>query len=344
MAYTIQDTPAIVERIEQDLARIQQAVGQADPRLRSLVLTGGFARGEGAVLDGQPQNDYDLVAIRGIGRPDRPYDEVAEELEAALGLHIDLAPIGSWRLRWVRGSIFWYETARRGQVLHGPDLLDRIPIRSPEAIEPGEGLRLLTNRAAGLLLATDEADGDEVRLQAAKGLLASLDAHLLAEGTFPPSQRERWQALLALWEDHDPPPAIQEEREHLAWAYRWKVDPSGAKARDPQEVWSAARRAILGAVPMALDHAKLPSLAVYGRGDGVVDHLVHQARAGQVPGGKRLVLNPTGKVRVGTLRLLEATPDGQVTPEDARRHLGSLASVERQPLATLEALRGATLQ
>src|SRR5688500_4956094 len=54
-AYTTLDTPALVDRIRHDLAEVVAAVRGADPGLRALILTGGFARGEGTVLDGVPQ-------------------------------------------------------------------------------------------------------------------------------------------------------------------------------------------------------------------------------------------------------------------------------------------------
>lgn len=344
MPYTIDDTPAIVERVEADLATIQTTVRDADPALRSLVLTGAFARGEGAVLDGRPQNDYDLIALRGVGRADPSYPEMVDQLEDELGLHIDLAPVPTWRLRWVDPSIFWYETASRGQVLWGEDLLDRIPVRDPGDLAPTEALRLLVNRAAGLLLATRRSDPHHHRQQASKALLAAADTHLLATGTFPPSQTERWEALNALVEDEAAPSGIEHHLAWFAWAYRFKVDPGQAATHDPADAWQAARQALLEAVPRALAHAGLPSLDAYQATDGLADHLVYLWNAQDVPGARRLATNPTGRVRVATLRLLQACPDGTIRPDAAQACLGDLADVDDQPLEALDALRSATLQ
>src|SRR5688500_13331781 len=99
MTYTTHDTPEVVRRIEGDIQHVLATVRAADPKLRSLVLTGGFARGEGALLEGAPQNDYDFVAVRSFGRPKRPYAEIRQRLEKDLGLHVDLATISRWRLR-----------------------------------------------------------------------------------------------------------------------------------------------------------------------------------------------------------------------------------------------------
>jgi hypothetical protein len=342
--YTINDSPEVVERIETDLATIVDRVREADPHLRSLILTGGFARGEGTVVDGAPQNDYDLVGIRGLGSPQRPYEDVRGELEDEIGLHIDLARVPSWRLRWVPASIFWYETRHRGRCLWGEDLLGRIPIEDREDLAPSEGLRLLVNRAAGLLLVTRANDDHAHRIQAAKGLLAALDAHLFALGAFPPSQTERWDRFRSLRADDAVPAVLDRHTDWLRWALGFKVDPEGVDARDGLEAWRAAARAILDAVPVSLDHAGYDSLEDYETSDGLIDHLHFFRHAGAIPQAPRLMRHPTGRVRTATLRLLEASQDGLVRHEDARECLGSIAEVDGQPLELLDDLRDATLQ
>lgn len=344
MPYTLHDTPRLVARIERDLSTVLAAVRDADPHARSLVLTGGFARGEGAARDGVPQNDYDLIAVRGLGPTRTPYARVRAVLKDRLRLHIDLAPIASWRLPWVSPSIFWYETAARGRVLWGPNLLGRIPVRTPRDLDPAEGLRLLVNRAAGLLLVTDDPDAEAHRLQAAKALLAALDARLLARGEFPPSQRERWARFEAMRARGTAPAELARLQAWLAWAYRFKVDPASASPRRADEAWRTAAQAILDAVPVALGHARLASLEAYARRDGVLDRLVYLRRAARIPNVRRWVPHPTGRVRVATLRLLEASLDGRVRPEAARRCLGDLAREADRPLPLLDALRRATLQ
>lgn len=343
-AYTVRDTPPVCRRITSDLATATDRIRKADPHLRSFVLTGGFARGEGTVVDGQPQNDYDFVAIRGLGRPREPYDDVAAELEDELGLHIDLAPVLVYRLPWVASSIFWYETAMRGQVLWGEDLLDRIPVREPADIDATEALRLLANRAAGLLLVRRGDDAHAHRIQAAKGLLAALDAHLFAQGSFEPSQTERWERYRAKDRQGLDRSAIDELEPWLSWAFAFKTDPASVDPRAPLEAWQAAARAVVAAVPSALGCAGLASLDDYRSTDGLLDHVHYVLKATSIPGADALVRHPTGTVRVGSLRLLEASLDGTIDHGAARRHFGSMAKVGGGPLEMLETLRGATLQ
>lgn len=341
--YTISDTPSRVRRVESDLGRIQEAVVEADPRLRSLVLTGGFARGEGAMVDDVPQNDYDLIAVRSVGRPRVPYPRLRSRLEAELGIHVDLAPVGGWRLPLARGSIFWYETAMRGRVLWGEDLLSKIPVRDPSRLDAEEAIRLLCNRAAGLLLVTKQSDPHAYRIQASKGLLSAMDVRLLARGLFAPSQVERRrQYLERMRNGSDGPMGAWEP--WLDWGFSFKVCPESSLHKDPNEAWRAAARAVLSSVPLALEHAGISSLEELAKRDRWADTIVYTARSGRVPGARRLRRHPSAEVRVATLRLLEASLDGKVPWSEASRLLSPLASVNGDPLGTLEGLRRATLQ
>lgn len=339
--YTLNDTPDVVDRIERDIGRVLSEVLEWDPSVVSLVLTGGFARGEGAMLHGRPQNDYDFVVFRGFGRPARSYAKMREVLERRIGLHIDLAPVSTMRLPFLGKSIFWYETALRGRVVWGENLLGKIRTRRPEDVDPAEGLRLLVNRAAGLLLSSETTDEHLRRTQASKGILAASDAHMLARGVFPPTQTERYHELSKMLASDHPP--VQLQTNWVDWAYRFKVDPAHAPNVDAAEAWRHAAQSILAAVPIALNTAGLASLEEYGRRDGLLDHLVYYKRAVRIPGA-RLVLNPTGRVRVGTLRLLEASLDGRISLEEAKRCFAPVARRFDEPVRTLDAFRTATLQ
>lgn len=343
--YTIHDTAQTLHRIEADLRVVTQTLRAGDPSLRSIVLTGGFARGEGCVRNGVPQNDYDFVAIRGVGGPVVAYPLMQRSLQNRLGVHIDLAPVQAWRLPWVSRSIFWYETAVSGRVVWGEDLLDRIRIKRAQDLDAGEGLRLLVNRAAGLLLVTNQPRGDAHRLQAAKAILAALDVDLLARGRFRANQMRRYQAFEGLRSDPDDKAGFMPNlTTWVRWAHRYKTDPDRAPPVDPHEAWLAARSAILDAVPTALKHARVRSLKAYGRRDGILDRIHYLRQSSSVPGASRLLAHPTGRVRVATLRLLEACEDGRLPPLVARRHLAGVVKVADDALAMLEQMRRATLQ
>lgn len=337
MRFTTSDSPALTQRIQRDLDLVVARVREADPHLRALVLTGGFARGEGAVRGGEPQNDYDLVAVRGMGRPKTPYTTIRAGLEEALRIHIDLAPVAAMRIPWVPASIFWYETALRGRVLWGDDdTLQRVRIRRPLQIDRREGMRLLVNRAAGLVFATEQ-DDDGRRLQSSKALLGVMDAWMLSQGVFPPTHAERCQAFQALLDNDAVPGRLAALSPWFEWAFKFKTQPDKARRKDGSQAWETAANAVLDAVPDALAHAGVQDLDAYGRQDSIIDHL-HYLRS--VTRGAKPLRHPTSRVRVATLRMLKSCLDSR----DAGPWLADLAGRGADPLPALESLRTATLQ
>lgn len=330
--YTIQDDDRIRQRIDADLETVCRTVRDGDPRLEALVLTGGFARGEGMVIDGEPKNDYDFVAFR-RGGACRPYAKMAAELAVATGLPIDLHPVWVHRLRWLSPSIFWYETAVRGRVLWGDKgVLQRIPIQEASRIAPGESMRLLCNRAAGLLLAC-APDDDAKRLQACKALLGALDAHLLVHGIFPPTHIERWRVYLILQRTGQSPRSLERIHDALDWAIQYKTQPTQAPPMDADVAWREAASAILAAVPAALDHCGVPDLDAYARQDSWPERLHYWLR-GRWPQKGPWMLHPSCRVRVATLQALQAKLlPARKRPEDLPEDVG-----------WLRGMRSATLQ
>jgi hypothetical protein len=140
------------------------------------------------------------------------------------------------------------------------------------------------------------------------------------------------------------PPALEMAAPLVAWAYRFKTDPSTVGHRSSVDAWMGARRLLLHAIPAALAHAGLPSLDDYARHDSLLDRATYAWRARRVPEARRWVLDPTGRVRVGTLRLLQATEDMQVDPDVAARCFAGVARFGAEPLRSLEAMRQATRQ
>lgn len=349
MRYTVRDTPEVVERVERDLARIVEVLSEADPGLEAVVLTGGFARGEGALLDGKPQNDYDLVAVRGLGRPQSPYDGLRRKLEGELGLHVDLQPVWSGRLRWARPSIFWYETALRGRVLWGEaDVLARVPVRSASDIDRAEGARLLANRAAGLLLARQSPDPVFRQIQASKALLASLDAYLLGVGDFPPSQLERWQRFEERIGKGSTPTRLLCRMDALTWAILRKTDPARAPEQDEALLWREAAEAVLEALPFALASAGFSSVEDFARWDHSLDAMAYRAHAQRVPAARRWATHPSGRLRAATLAMLAEELGAPVPHGVAGQGLRSLVKwlpeTSADRIRLLEQLRDVTPQ
>jgi hypothetical protein len=143
------------------------------PRLRGLVLTGSFARGEGSVVavNGHLRvlGDMEFLVILPRGRDYRRLRPVlggwsrrvsAEVAEQGLTVEIELGPAEEAYLRRrARPSIFVHDLRAHGRVVAGPpDLLARIPPFAAAEIPREDAVHLLFNRAIEQLEAWDRLD------------------------------------------------------------------------------------------------------------------------------------------------------------------------------------------
>jgi len=268
--FTATDTPSLRARIEADLRQIVEGVRAADPAARAVILTGGFARGEGSAWGEAPLNDYDLVVVRAspLPRP-RLYAKLTHRLEEKLGLHVDLLPVWQGRLARVEPKIFWYETRGWGRVLWGPPdlLITALPPMRAEELPLEEGVRLLYNRAAGLLLAYPGPgkpfEPQLTLIQASKACLAAGEALLVSEGKYNGSLQERLRRLQLLAQEGNG--EAQRLLPHVQWATRFKLAPeTTAATTDPARAWADARQALLGTLVHVLAKAGYRDPEDYG--------------------------------------------------------------------------------
>jgi predicted nucleotidyltransferase len=243
--FTCRDSAALREAVERDLQKAVDILVENDPGLWSIVLTGGFARGEGTALGNVPANDYDLLIVR-RAQPIPPglYSTLGDELAAACSIPFDIKPVWKGRLGHVAPKIFWYETREAGRTVAGPEVRDRIrPIRSDE-IPLSEGIRLLANRAAGLVevaSATGEVRPEALVLQARKAQLACGEALLLARRAYHWSLRERARRLSTL----EFPPSLLPAVRRAIEAAEWKLDPTAVPSPNPEDLWESAKHDLL---------------------------------------------------------------------------------------------------
>ena len=208
------------------------------PRLAGVVLGGGYARGEGGVVDGgRLYNDLDFYVVAedgatgadlaGIAAALRP---VSEKWTARLGVDADFSPPKTpWRIRHDQERLMIQELVHGYCDVAGSPgeaLFAGVERRPPEALPAMEAARLLVNRGAGLLLAA-EAVGDPARRgffarNVNKAVLGCGDARLILRGGYRWKAEERAAALGdALY----------------ARAVRWKFRP----APEPPCDWETAR-------------------------------------------------------------------------------------------------------
>jgi hypothetical protein len=192
--YTLRGSEALDAQIDLHLNRIVDAVSG---HCQSVILTGGYGRGEGTPFihpDGtqSPFNDYDLIVI--VKKLDEParnlFRGLERQLTDELGITVDLCPYAMNRLSACEFSLLNYEMMQGHKVLYGNrQVLDALPDYPHNAVPFSEGTRLLLNRGKLLLdirlrLAEPEPLTEEERIRFLKFIskvwLAIGDSALLA--------------------------------------------------------------------------------------------------------------------------------------------------------------------
>ncbi|MCG8457227.1 MAG: hypothetical protein MI919_13200 [Holophagales bacterium] len=215
--FTTYGSPAFERRLAAELRAMASDFARAlSGELRSLVLVGGYGRGEGAVekrgSHEYPYNDLDLVLILSRFRRSWPsrLEAVRRSWQDRLGLHIDLSrPLTERGVRNWPHRLLWHDVVQGHRVLWGqPDLIESsAPTRLYSPPPRIEASLLLLNRGAGLIEAVrqrlsaaepDPKDPDFIRRNAFKVDLAMMDAVLLAHGVYLPSLVSRPARLAAL--------------------------------------------------------------------------------------------------------------------------------------------------
>jgi len=192
-------------RLAADLARQPFAAG-----VESLVLGGGYGRGEGGVFRrgdaGEPSFYNDLEFFVFAKNPSVHAALAAwchrweREGTAELGIDVEFKRLAADTLVTAHPTMFYFDLLQGHRLVWGSDrLLREAPaiLRDPASLPLSEPARLLFNRGSGLLFARwrleeqgDDADGF-VERNHAKLRLALADAVLSAAGRHDGSCRER---------------------------------------------------------------------------------------------------------------------------------------------------------
>ncbi len=214
--YTHDGDAVAEERVRADFDRTVEAVrelGDAEG-LRAVLLLGGYARGEGVVIEDASGvvrgfNDYDfLLVFDSLPRDTAPYRELSKRLALEFGIDfVDFGYVTPEIMATAPPTLFWYELGEVVRTLwERPGSGVVVPRFPVDALDPAEGSRLLFNRGMGLLWAgyrlwpglpgdgDGAGDDDAIRfsvIAAHKSILAVGDALLLGRGTYHPSQAER---------------------------------------------------------------------------------------------------------------------------------------------------------
>ncbi|RLB06068.1 MAG: hypothetical protein DRG83_01190 [Deltaproteobacteria bacterium] len=223
--YTVYNDARINEKISSDLSYIVTEILKVikSDHIHSIVLTGGFGRGEGGVIfekKGEIRivNDYDI----GIILRENPlkyllnlkgYSEktayLSERLAHELNIkQVDLSVKNSNMLRFLPPTILYYETLNGYKLLYGNgDLTRIIPNFKSEDLPLVEGTKLFLNRGGGLLIAAkyfipsgdvEEHDKLNFIVECDKAIMAMGDSILLLERKYHYSYIKRKEIIRSL--------------------------------------------------------------------------------------------------------------------------------------------------
>ena len=264
------------DRIERDLTQLADAIAAAAaaalaPRdYRTLIMIGGYGRGEGGVdrRSGveRPHNNIDLLLVtNGLGRRDgelkRALEAAIAPLAARAGIGIDVGTVPYLRLAWAPCRIIWYDTRFGHKVLAGePACFVNLTRFSADRILASDARDLLVNRGT-LLLLNEEilehgAPGPEQQRalvrHAVKAIIGYGDALLYFLGAYHWSYLVKRSRLVA----HAAVPDRFKQLYSRACDYRLEPSAGGfADVADPQ--WLASLRAELGAVHAMCEATRL---------------------------------------------------------------------------------------
>jgi len=201
------DAPEIDRLVDEACSAIGAEIdAMRIPRLRGVVLGGGYGRGEGGVIGDALSNDLDFFVVTEEGEGEDTAESIAEALKPVsekwtgkLGVEVDFAVKTPWRLRHDQERVMVQE------LLHGyfdvagvkgEALFAGIEKRSPEVFPWMEAVRLLMNRGVGLLLAAEVGrSGGFAARNVNKCILGAGDARLIARHKYHWKATDRADAL-----------------------------------------------------------------------------------------------------------------------------------------------------
>tara|TARA_Y100000294_G_C8537963_1_gene329903 strand:+ start:121 stop:1449 length:1329 start_codon:yes stop_codon:yes gene_type:complete len=170
MTYTKRTEKWVDDLIEEHMKVICDEVKTSIPQVRSIVLTGGFAKGEGSTIiypnnrQVFPVNDYDIYAITDNPIPLNTLVNLSKKITQRIGapsfslfsgsdhsFYVDLRCLTVDRLKHLPPLIRYFELRNTGRTIKGENLLPEIPDYKISEIPIMDGIRTLFNRMGNLV-------------------------------------------------------------------------------------------------------------------------------------------------------------------------------------------------
>lgn len=250
--YTVLEDKTVDEAIANDLKFLVEKITES-VSVRSIILGGGFGRGEGSVLitdkGVEPVNDYDLFIIV-PDREERDFRSLGNELRRVMGIRLlDLIPIKYSSIPTLPVTQFNYDLKYGSRHIWGEDLMDIIPEYEEGIVEEEAGRTLLLNRLICAIEAFSERFLQSTMTieerfflanQTSKVVSACVEALLIKMGKYHYSYRKRREIFKAAF-----PEKIVLYRLNR-WATDFKLKPTANPKFDVMLYWEEAVREYLG--------------------------------------------------------------------------------------------------
>ena len=261
--YTAIPSPELAALLDRALPEIAAEIeAAAPPKLRAVVLGGGYGRGEGGVRHtaqgDRLYNDLDFFVFSSgadraaAGRIDAELKKIAANWEKKLGIAVDFGPAKNLNsLKGVAKTLMYQELLRGWLPVWGRVELEQwLPALEPEALPFTEAARLLLNRGMGLVFAGEylregRNDPDFIVRNMNKAVLGAGDALLIADGRYRWRGAERVEEFAAYVRREKVP---AEYAECYETAFRRKLEPDPVLPARPPAEWRRCRGFFLDAV------------------------------------------------------------------------------------------------
>jgi len=203
--FTIHDNQDIYHRISSDLDLITQIILNKFTNIESIVLAGGFGRGEGSVLivdnDIQPINDYDIYIITKNNSEIVDLEDLRNSFLKRIQIRqVDIELIQAKKLKYLKPTMANYDLKYASYVFYGnKKILESIPFIDSSKLSLREGRTPLLLYLISILQAypgekdSQITDNEKfwIYQQISKSILGWSSALLILHGKYHSSYIER---------------------------------------------------------------------------------------------------------------------------------------------------------
>lgn len=244
--------------------------------VKSILLAGGFGRGEGSVRISAekilPVNDYDVYVITERDIPEEELLEISSRAERRIGtegyssfrsyahysfekmLYVDLKCLTIRKLKELPPMIKYYELKHTGMVLYGEDPRKDMPDYAITEIPTAEGIRLLINRMSHLIewifprhfegdLKGDRDTLDNITFNCIKCFLSICGALLLLSGKYAPTYTGRMKNFERYFQGDYPDldRVLPDLPEKVSYFTNLKLTGEPSEVENPVDLWFTTR-------------------------------------------------------------------------------------------------------